>query len=675
MIQMRLRNTDRPHIPPHYYNRCYRTSCIQSDSLKACLRRVHGLSSSITISARNRTTQRNVYIRVESINSPIQNALTDANERAHPFVLFLLSPHTHFEREQNVAACQPRLRTMNFRKMFVTERLKGGGTAQRNLTEPVTFAMRYPHYMYALLLLFTIHAIYGKPSSCITRCKEPTVEKFEFCVVSRNETLENKRCSGTDTLAFCLHYLDQELILSGPCGCPSNCSNRNGRGVCEDGRCKCATGWTGDDCSIVDCSTGNPCLNGGECRSFRDDSFCVCQPGFTLPDCSGQSLKLPAITQVVEHEQYSGWDLYKDDHPLYNESTVMQFHIKMKIEDEEKLLRGTGRDPSLFPLKELTIYNGDTVHTLFEAEISSIGQNTRHMNKKSMKIELKSPFHQQRKFVLKSSVVDPSFLKEKLSTATLRSLGVPVPRASYSLLYINGKSRGLHILLENDHKEFMYSRFSEGGGSRCDSSWVCKPKEDQALISLLGLLHNKTSIDDWQAKIEKQFNISMYIRALVAEIVTSNWDGFWNRNNFVTYQHPTTKVFHTFRTDLDIAFGFSYGRSTDFTSFLAGKWADRSGPFSELRRVPQWKTEFETTLENTLKVWFFPAGPIEEYARELHRYVALAAAEDHYFQLDSGWSLEQVGETLERFPLHTHAPGIIPFIQQRQKILSTTIHQ
>merc|ERR1711998_371854 len=81
-------------------------------------------------------------------------------------------------------------------------------------------------------------------------------------------------------------------------GCHNNCS---GHGVCVDGICKCALGYTGDDCS--DSNSESPCpstalgtCNGhGECTKIRTRcekygvcllGTCVCDGGWSGDDCS-----------------------------------------------------------------------------------------------------------------------------------------------------------------------------------------------------------------------------------------------------------------------------------------------------------------------------------------------------------------------------------------------------
>ncbi|KAL0193499.1 hypothetical protein M9458_011795, partial [Cirrhinus mrigala] len=59
--------------------------------------------------------------------------------------------------------------------------------------------------------------------------------------------------------------------------CPNNCLDR---GYCEDGKCVCFEGYTGEDCSVLTCPAN--CNDQGQCLN----GMCICDLGFTGDDCS-----------------------------------------------------------------------------------------------------------------------------------------------------------------------------------------------------------------------------------------------------------------------------------------------------------------------------------------------------------------------------------------------------
>ncbi|CAL4193191.1 unnamed protein product, partial [Meganyctiphanes norvegica] len=82
--------------------------------------------------------------------------------------------------------------------------------------------------------------------------------------------------------------------------CTQNCNPEciKNQGDCDNGKCLCKDGFSGDDCSIKDC---NPvCVEKqGDCV----DGKCICKPGFTGEDCGTDIVKCgvenPVPTRIV----------------------------------------------------------------------------------------------------------------------------------------------------------------------------------------------------------------------------------------------------------------------------------------------------------------------------------------------------------------------------------------
>ena len=69
-------------------------------------------------------------------------------------------------------------------------------------------------------------------------------------------------------------------------------------------------------------------------------------------------------------------------------------------------------------------------------------------------------FHGLRKIHLNNSVEDPSYVNEIIGSEMFRTAGVPTPRATRSLVRINGRARGLYVLKEGFTEDFLSCHFN-----------------------------------------------------------------------------------------------------------------------------------------------------------------------------------------------------------------------
>lgn len=135
----------------------------------------------------------------------------------------------------------------------------------------------------------------------------------------------------------CFFFCNLTCIHHGPCECPANCYNHLARGLCLNSRCVCNNGYTGPDCSQIKCP--NLCSRNGKCVSTPNRDYCECSPGYTGIDCSTYSFPLPGVLPygevVKERPQY--YDEYKDHHPIFNISSHSNFHLKCDPKDIQRV--------------------------------------------------------------------------------------------------------------------------------------------------------------------------------------------------------------------------------------------------------------------------------------------------------------------------------------------------
>lgn len=148
----------------------------------------------------------------------------------------------------------------------------------------------------------------------------------------------------------------------------------------------------------------------------QDVSFCMCQDGFILNDCSGYTASIPGIPATIQGPRYSPLDDYGDNHPIFNRATISQIYITMSEADLSWLMDPQNAHEAIYKPGMLHFYNGIQDKVL-QIGIRNQGGVSRAFAKKSWKISFLDVdhWHQINGFILKSAAFDPSYLREQLS--------------------------------------------------------------------------------------------------------------------------------------------------------------------------------------------------------------------------------------------------------------------
>lgn len=334
------------------------------------------------------------------------------------------------------------------------------------------------------------------------------------------------------------------MLYPGPCGCPLDCG---GHGRCLQSQCVCDEGFSGPSCSAY----------GGACPF-----------GTSMNDCSAQDRAwAPPAPWRFPSDAY-GWG-----HPLFNRSTITQIHLNMTEEDLHYALDPRNVDSKRWLKCSLTLENAAISITLPDASIRIQGGASREFFQKSWKVKFHEKVFGVHGMSLKAGVMEPTLLREFASMDTLSFMGVPVYRGSYYQLFINGVSFGAHLGLELMDRAFLKSRFAHASGDlyKCTTTFryfgpLTNASQEtyekvyhldegngnfSAVVSLIQAITNGTL-----AEVSAQLDIDMFLRTFAAEVVTGNWDGTWNGNNYYLFAPPKHgSPFLYWRHDLDLSIG------------------------------------------------------------------------------------------------------------------------
>lgn len=302
--------------------------------------------------------------------------------------------------------------------------------------------------------------------------------------------------------------------------------------------------------------------------------------------------------------------------------------------------------------------------TLAQVGFRVRGNTSRNAGKKSFNIDF-NKFVAGQKFLdidnmnLLGNHNDPSQLRAWLSGKIVQQAELPASRSSYVKLFINNEYKGLYLNNEAIDDEFLQSRFiNDDGGNLYKCIWgadltyqgtntqayssVYELKTNKTLNDYSGLIHfmevlNTSSSNNFPCAIQEVFDVDLYLKTLVYEILIGHWDGYaGNKNNYYLYQRPSDGKFVFIEYDMDNTFGIDWF-GIDWSTRNINTWQIDNRPLIQrLFSVPYFKDQFNFYMQEALSNIFTENLIQDLEAKQI--LIQQAAFDDTYKELDYGFT-------------------------------------
>jgi hypothetical protein len=212
-------------------------------------------------------------------------------------------------------------------------------------------------------------------------------------------------------------------------------------------------------------------------------------------------------------------------------------------------------------------------------------------------------FHGLRKIELDMPRIDETYLRQRISLAYLRALGLPGLCANNARLFINGSYYGLYTNLERPDKTFLQRVFpGEDRGDLWDAGINLEINEDT-----MGLPHPRLDAF-WAAKtpaaIAAIADMDEALLEWAGEAMLGDADGYWiGHYNFFLYDHPT-RGWLWIPHDLDADINWLDPR-IDPLYYWGGDpaWAPPWQHYSAIIKDPAWLDRYVAALRRANDVW------------------------------------------------------------------------
>lgn len=362
-----------------------------------------------------------------------------------------------------------------------------------------------------------------------------------------------------------------------------------------------------------------------------------------------------------------------DNGLLYIDDEVPRIDVFMSDDSLDVLLEDVFSNHE-FPATFI-FTSSQLVDTIENVGIRLRGNTSRTAGKKSVKISFNS-FEAGRKFQgveklnLNGEHNDPSIVRSKLAWDLCNWNDIPAARANHVRFYVNNIYAGLYVNVEHVDEEFVQKRMTDGSGNlfKClypadlhykgsdpdlykevifdRRAYQLKTNTEQddysKLAEFIDVLNN-ASDEDFICALENIFDVDNYLKVIVIDILTSNWDGpIVNKNNFYLYYDPCDERFTYIPYDLDNTFGIDWF-SVDWADTDIYNWSDYSGQyrpiFERIIAVDQYRDRYTYYFKNILDN-HFNSDFLNTYLDDKRELIQEYRVDDTFAEVDYDWTYQ-----------------------------------
>lgn len=370
--------------------------------------------------------------------------------------------------------------------------------------------------------------------------------------------------------------------------------------------------------------------------------------------------------------------------------------------------------------------NSKTIHSQTNITFKTAGKSSKEHQKQSFKFKFDTDYNQtffhRPNIKLRSMVMDPTMMREKLYIDMLNSAGIPTQQGAWVRLFVNNKPYGLYLMVDDIKKSFLKQTVHQGDGKiergslvqmnafledkatleykgphssnyDQDTSYVSQylgknPKEDplKDLIELMKSLQDfdPTSTPDpvgyWN---NTRLDLDGVLRNMALEYLAGAFDNYWfSASNYFMYMNPTmgpSGKWQWLPTDFDGTFG----NGAPSSRLLSYKdWYDMSseGPRPLVSKLILENKQINGMFEQVLKELVTTAFKPEALVPRIQAYNKMLSVDAkwdiglkrHSEGINNGFTFEDFNNNLnERTKDMT--TGVIPWVTQMSALVANEL--
>lgn len=385
---------------------------------------------------------------------------------------------------------------------------------------------------------------------------------------------------------------------------------------------------------------------------------------------------------------------------VFRNDVVPKINIIIPADSLEAIL-APGNEESNYHYHATFIFdNGEIIDTLEDVGFRLRGNTSRYSEKKSFKISFNTyepgrKWYGLEKLNINGEHNDPSIARSKIGWDLMREIGVPASRSNHVELYFNNQYIGVFINVEHIDEEFVQLRFGNNDGNLFKCLWPADlqykgsnpnlykeapfgrrtyslktntAEDDYSDIANFIDVLNNTPIGNLPCELEKVFNVDNYLKAVVVDVLTANWDGpIYNKNNFYLYHNLSTNQFEYIPYDLDNTLGIDWF-NVDWAERNIYEWSHPTEfrpIYDRLMDVPEYRDRYSFYFNRFLED-IYNENNLTSYIENIKTTLAPLVENDVLYPLDYGFDIDDFNDSYESGLAYQHTPiGIKEFIADR----------
>lgn len=413
----------------------------------------------------------------------------------------------------------------------------------------------------------------------------------------------------------------------------------------------------------------------------------------------GYYIRLFLLLFIVQHS-LNAQQVRPDDGYLFDDTVVPRIDVFLSQDSLDIMLTPANVRSNHEYISTCIVRKGDQIDTIENVGLRLRGNSSRLADKQSFKLSFNTyekgrKYNGVEKLNLNGEHNDPSIVRAKLAWDFFADAEVPSARVNHVRLYINDEYRGLYLNVEHIDEEFVKKRFENTDGNLFKCLWPANlnyingnpesykfinngrraydlktnvSEDDYSGLADLIWRLNSSVTNNFQCKIEEVLDVNSVLKAMAIDMLTSNWDGVINQNNFYLYEDLSNGIFHWIPYDTDNTFGIDWF-GIDWASVDIYQYANRLGGdrplYEQMLTLPEYRAKYTYYVDQLIQSYYNNSilDPVLDDAKNM---ILPFRIPDTYAEDDYNWSIADFSNSYDNFDDAHVKYGLKSFITKRK---------